>query len=124
VEHDNPADYYNTVLKIGKKRAQVDGILTVTAASDIFTQDIEDDPSLFGGSGGVEKPKEEVKEKPPKKITDKQRGELVDMVMNKDWPESSIISMLAAYGFDKSTEITVDKYKDIMAEIKKGPPEV
>lgn len=42
IEHDNPADYYNTVLKMGKKRAHVDAILTATAASDIFTQDIED----------------------------------------------------------------------------------
>lgn len=42
VEHDNPADYYNTVLKIAKKRAQVDATLTATAASDFFTQDLED----------------------------------------------------------------------------------
>lgn len=42
IEHDNPADYYNLCLKMAKKRAHVDGILTVTAASDIFTQDIED----------------------------------------------------------------------------------
>ncbi len=42
VEHDNPADYYNTVLKMAKKRAFVDAVLTVTAASDIFTQDVED----------------------------------------------------------------------------------
>jgi hypothetical protein len=42
VEHDNPADYYNTILKMAKKRAHVDAVLTVTAASDIFTQDIED----------------------------------------------------------------------------------
>jgi len=42
VEHDNPADHYNTVLKIGKKRAHVDAVLTATAASDFFTQDIED----------------------------------------------------------------------------------
>jgi hypothetical protein len=42
VEHDNPADYFNTVLKIAKKRAHVDAILTATAASDIFTQDAED----------------------------------------------------------------------------------
>jgi len=42
VEHDNPADYYNTCLKIAKKRSQVDGILSATAASDIFTQDLED----------------------------------------------------------------------------------
>jgi len=42
IEHDNPADYYNTCLKMAKKRAMVDAILTATAASDIFTQDIED----------------------------------------------------------------------------------
>jgi hypothetical protein len=42
IEHDNPADYYNTCLKMAKKRALVDAILTSTAASDIFTQDIED----------------------------------------------------------------------------------
>lgn len=42
VEHDNPADYYNTVLKMAKKRAHVDAILTATAASDIFVQDVEE----------------------------------------------------------------------------------
>lgn len=41
-EHDNPADYYNTVLKMAKKRAHVDAVLTATAASDLFTQDVED----------------------------------------------------------------------------------
>lgn len=40
----NPADVRNTILKMAKKRALVDAILTVTAASDIFTQDIEDLP--------------------------------------------------------------------------------
>jgi len=42
MENDNPADQYNTVLKIGKKRAMVDAVLTATAASDIFTQDLEE----------------------------------------------------------------------------------
>jgi len=42
VEHDNPADYYNTVLKMGCKRALVAATLTATAASDIFTQDVEE----------------------------------------------------------------------------------
>lgn len=43
-QEENPdiADTYNTVLKMAKKRAYVDGILSATAASDIFTQDIED----------------------------------------------------------------------------------
>lgn len=43
-EHNNPADYYNTCLKMAKKRAYVDAVLTATGASDIFTQDIEDMP--------------------------------------------------------------------------------
>ena len=42
VQHDNPADHNNTVLKMAKKRALVDAVLTATAASDIFTQDLED----------------------------------------------------------------------------------
>jgi hypothetical protein len=40
----NPADVANTVLKMAKKRSQVDGTLSVTGASDIFSQDIEDLP--------------------------------------------------------------------------------
>lgn len=39
-----PADIANTVLKMAAKRAQVAMTLNVTAASDIFTQDIEDLP--------------------------------------------------------------------------------
>jgi len=38
----NPADVANTILKMAKKRALVDAVLTATAASDIFTQDIEE----------------------------------------------------------------------------------
>jgi hypothetical protein len=50
VEHDNPADYYNTCLKVAKKRAHVDAILTATAASDIFTQDVEDMSEVMPGA--------------------------------------------------------------------------
>lgn len=40
-----PADLANTVLKMAKKRAQIDLTLTGLAASDCFTQDIEDMPA-------------------------------------------------------------------------------
>lgn len=50
VENDNPADQYNTVLKMAKKRALVDAMLTCTAASDIFTQDLED----LSGNGVIQ----------------------------------------------------------------------
>lgn len=56
-----PADLSNTVLKMAKKRAQIDFTLTALGASDIFTQDIEDLPpevaeSVTGGSQQKGKP--------------------------------------------------------------------
>ncbi len=42
VENPDIADQYNTVLKIAKKRALVDATISTTAASDIFTQDIDE----------------------------------------------------------------------------------
>jgi len=59
IEHDNPADYYNTCQKMAKKRALVDACLTVTAASDIFTQDIEEMAAdgLVGGQKAETKQK-------------------------------------------------------------------
>lgn len=41
-ENENPADQYNTCLKVGKKRGLVDGVINATGVSHIFTQDIED----------------------------------------------------------------------------------
>lgn len=48
----NPADLANTVLKMAKKRAQVDLTLTATAASDCFTQDLEDIPDEYDNIKG------------------------------------------------------------------------
>jgi len=42
VENDDICSQANTILKMAKKRAQVDATLTVAALSEIFTQDIED----------------------------------------------------------------------------------
>ena len=46
IEYEDPADYYNTCKKMAVKRAYVGGTLSATAASDIFTQDLDDDLSI------------------------------------------------------------------------------
>jgi hypothetical protein len=69
VEHPDPADYYNTVLKIAKKRSHVDAMLTATAASDIFTQDLDDMADLLAGQVIDVTPKEQ----PAAKKADTQR---------------------------------------------------
>jgi hypothetical protein len=42
IENPDIADCYNTVMKMAKKRAHVDAMITACAASDIFIQDLED----------------------------------------------------------------------------------
>ena len=42
VENADIADLYNTVLKMAAKRSYVDGTIKASAASDFFTQDVED----------------------------------------------------------------------------------
>lgn len=61
------ADVANTILKMAKKRAQIDLTLTVTAASDVFDQDLEDQPDAPVGEARktVEMPKEKLAEQPP-----------------------------------------------------------
>lgn len=65
VENPDIADYYNTVLKMAKKRAHVDAILTATAASDLFTQDLEDlvpdEPEYSAPRNRVAEPVKEIK---------------------------------------------------------------
>jgi len=60
VEHDNPPDYYNTILKMAKKRAMVDAVLTCTAASDCFNQDLEDMKEVISGAKDFEQKPEPV----------------------------------------------------------------
>jgi hypothetical protein len=71
VEHDNPADYYNTVKKMAKKRAMADGILTATCSSDLFTQDLEDLNANFQQYDGVQTEEK----KSPKIIVDEESEE-------------------------------------------------
>jgi hypothetical protein len=85
VEFDNPADNYNTCLKMAKKRALVDATLTATAASDIFTQDLEEMQENGTVAGPSDKKSEEKppvqppQEKKEEKTDDEKRGELTDL---------------------------------------------
>ena len=53
-QKQHPFSIVNTVLKMAKKRALIDGVLNITATSSIFTQDIEDFPRHTTFKGGDE----------------------------------------------------------------------
>lgn len=46
IDNPDPADLYNTVLMMSQKRALVKAIRSATAASEVFTQDVEDMPEF------------------------------------------------------------------------------
>lgn len=73
----NPADVANTILKMAKKRAQVDAVITATAASDIFTQDIEDLPEeVVAEIVGRTPPREVVARQAPAVVDSPERDQL------------------------------------------------
>ena len=61
IENEDIADVYNTVLKMAKKRAQVDATITVTGAADIFTQDLIDEDDDTPARSPVSEPKAKTK---------------------------------------------------------------
>lgn len=67
VENENPWDLDNTLVKMACKRALVAATLNATAASDIFTQDIEDLPKDVINGEATEVKVDKKATKPPQK---------------------------------------------------------
>ncbi len=130
VEHDNPADYYNTCEKMAFKRALVSATLTVTAASDIFTQDIEDMVGLplqkITSEKSTEKPIEAPKAKATQNpdtpnacntidtISDAQVKRFLAIARGSGYEDEEIKKwLLDSYDIDSSKKIPKAQYEEI-----------
>lgn len=131
MENPDIADVYNTVLKIAKKRAYIDGILSATGASDIFTQDIGDpeDTTLDNPAG----PKSDIK--PPQSksgateapqpdaglISDSQRKRLFALSRAANVSEEDLKKHLKEiYQLDHTTQIRKAFYEAICQWVQSG----
>lgn len=77
IENDNPWDLDNTLIKMACKRALVAATLNATAASDIFTQDVEDMPEeLLGGKKTPAPQKQQPEQQPEPEPT--MEAEIID----------------------------------------------
>ncbi|MDB4311914.1 hypothetical protein N9937_00650 [bacterium] len=115
-----PADIANTVLKMAKKRSMVDGVLTSTAASDLFNQDLEDLPA--------EARSQQAEDKPPVKTPQKKAaptGNIIsDAQRKRMWAiakqeagldDKQFKEFVVSHGFDSSSKVTKDAY-EVMCE--------
>lgn len=127
IENENPWDLDNTLIKMACKRALVAATLNATAASDIFTQDVEDMPPEIVNAEKTEKPKQEDKKKPPKKQETKKNGfEFLKVMgeLKKKLGEEFYYQALGAYGYEHANEIKdrksqVEIYRDLELEVKR-----
>lgn len=127
VEHDNPADYYNTVMKMAKKRAFVDAVLTVTAASDIFVQDMED----LNGNGVIDA---EFRDAPPAaQAEQKGKGPTLGEVRKRIWAAvlaeqggdegKARVRLAEITGQEDASKLTKPQAKKAMSAFKVGTGE-
>lgn len=121
VENENPADVYNTVLKMGKKRAHVDAELTATAASDIFTQDVEE----LVENGVIQTAEKKTEEKPPVQPPQEKRAEgTADLEHISQKQGGLLFAKFKAKGVNTSglmNEAVRGWYKDDSLELYKLP---
>lgn len=147
IENPDIADEYNTVLKMAKKRAQIDAVLTVTGASEYFTQDLEDfgdidDKSTSNfdsdgrtqngqgsGSGGNRRQQQtdnkQQKDEKPKYMTDDQKEVIENFAkVLPDGRQNKLIGAITdpdknpSYKWAKETAIFLRAYDKLKAQFQ------
>lgn len=112
-----PADLANTILKMAVKRAEVAAILKVTAASDCFTQDIEDLPEEMrqeavneekpkNGNGKPAPPPAQPTQAPPANvISEAQAKRFYAIRKGKGWSDQQVAALLKDHGIADDRQI-------------------
>lgn len=122
-----PSDLANTILQMADKRAYVAVVRKVTAASDVFTQDIEDLPEGIisegngipaGGKPEVAMPQEK---QPPaandgkKVISEKQGNRLLAIASANGYTKELVVEYVKGkYSLEHLRDITTDIYEAVV----------
>jgi len=117
----NPADVANTILKMAKKRAQIDMTLTATAASDVFDQDLEDLPEgmeLGEKKAPLKEPQKKAPEKKaepsdPAKISEAQRKRFYAIAKGTGFSDEEIKAHLVGLGIEHTADILKSQYDSL-----------
>jgi hypothetical protein len=105
IGHD-PFSLVNTLLKIAKKRALIDAVLSATRVSGIFTQDIENFPTQSKNKGGDE---------PATKRQLQRIYRIVTEIGMRPEVAKEMIQML--YQVDHSTELTKQQASSFIQDL-------
>ncbi len=108
----------NTLLKMAKKRAFIDAVLSATRSSDIFTQDIEDMEFTPPVNTSERQNNKDIQTKAVKKATKKQLTEIYSIIKsNKISIDHAKKLMEEKYKVSESNQLTssqADEFMDIL----------
>lgn len=135
-ENADPADQWNTVLKMSKKRALVDAVLTATGMSALFTQDmgdleemIEQTPSYVdpidsnssepksAGKGDAAATKK-TSAKPKAKSRAESIAAIKKYIADNGHPESAFRVVIGGKKLDDATEQDIAAIRDVCQRLK------
>ncbi|MFC4387833.1 hypothetical protein ACFOZ1_08415 [Gracilibacillus marinus] len=106
-KQQDPYTIVNTVLKMAKKRALIDAVLSATRSSGIFTQDIEDFPQAKtkASKGGEQ-------------VTEAQLQKIFRIVSEMNMPTDVAKEMMKmTFGVERSTHLTKKQASDFIQDL-------
>ncbi|MFD1040351.1 hypothetical protein ACFQ3N_18405 [Virgibacillus byunsanensis] len=105
-QQQDPYTIVNTVLKMAKKRALIDAVLSATRSSGLFTQDIEDFPKQSNIKGGDDL------------VTKVQLQTIFGIVNEIDMPTDVAKEMMKmTFGVERSTQLTKKQASDFIQDL-------
>ena len=122
-----PSDVANTVLKMAHKRALVAMTLVVTAASDVFSQDLEDLPkevrdAVVGEEAKTVAQPQRTSATGGAKISEPQRKRFYAIAKKAGWEDDDLKAWLKeTYGLSHTADIPRDQYETICNTAELGP---
>jgi len=126
----NPSDVANTILKMAKKRGQIDMTLTATGASDVFDQDLEDLPEgvvqeVAEKKQPIQQPQKKADAQTnPLKISEAQKKRFYAIAKNTGFSDDEIKAHLLTLGIEHTADILKSQYDELCkwAEAKEREP--
>ena len=111
----------NTVLKMAKKRAQVDAVLTVASLSELFTQDLEDlvEEGVVPETASVKRQASGSEKANAEKITESQLKAIFGIARNKNISKDYIDALISEqYGVSDIKALTKAQASEIISYLQ------
>lgn len=126
-ENPNVADMWNTVLKMADKRAHVAATLFGTAASDIFTQDVEDFREQGGGGSTTTlhadlESRATAGERRP--VTRDQHAQIAVLIRERGIPLDRVRQEMATlFSIDSRKDLSVEQADELLQFLEQWSPQ-